>query len=820
MTRMIWILAVLLSHWRRHPMQLATLLIGLISATALWSGVQALNQQARSSYDRAAATFGGARTATLVGRNGASFPQQLFVDLRRAGWPVSPVVEGRVQVGGRSLRLLGIEPVTLPASVGNAPAIGKAGLQPFLTPPGETLVAPETLSDLDLPEGATPPASGGMALPPLRVQPQLVPGVLVVDIGIAQKLLDMPDRVSRLLIGNARTPRAALDRVVGDRLRLVGPEAESDLERLTDSFHLNLTAFGLLSFVVGLFIVNSAVGLAFEQRRPMLRTLRACGVSARLLNTVLLVELVSLALAAGAVGLVCGYLIAAALLPDVAASLRGLYGAQIPGELTLRPQWWLAGLAISIVGALAASTASLVKAARLPVLVAAQPHAWRQAQQRWLILQGALALAIFAAAGGLLWFGDSLVAGFAVLACLLLGAALALPAMLEVVLSWGQRTAHRALAVWFWADSRQQLSGLSLALMALLLALAVNVGVGTMVETFSRTFVGWLDGRLAADVYLNAADNAQAAEIKAWLQRRPEVEAILRGGRADSQIDGTPIEILGLADQATISGHWPLLQSTADSWDRLRAGNAGLASEQLARRLRLAVGDRIEIATASGNWPIEVVGIYADYGNPKGQLAVNIDALLRHFPDIPQTRLGLRVAAPAIPALMSALRDKFGLDDRNLLDQATLKAESTRIFNRTFAVTGALNAFTLGVAGVALLTSLLTLSHSRLPQLAPLWAIGITRRRLAAIELLKTMSVALITALLALPLGLSVAWCLIAVVNVKAFGWRLPFDVFPLQLLELLAVAMLAALSAALLPALKLARMQPATLIKIFADER
>ena len=61
MNRALWILAVLLSHWRRHPMQLATLLIGLISATALWSGVQALNQQARTSYDRAAATFGGAR---------------------------------------------------------------------------------------------------------------------------------------------------------------------------------------------------------------------------------------------------------------------------------------------------------------------------------------------------------------------------------------------------------------------------------------------------------------------------------------------------------------------------------------------------------------------------------------------------------------------------------------------------------------------------------------------------------------------------------------------------------------------------------------
>ena len=355
MKRALWTLAVLLSHWRRHPMQLATLLIGLISATALWSGVQALNQQARTSYDRAAAIFGGARTAMLVGRKGPTFPQQLFVDLRRAGWPVSPALEGRIQIDGRSWRLLGIEPVTLPAEVGNAPAIGKADLQAFITPPGEMLVAPETLSDLKHAEGARPQANGGALLPPLRLQPNLVPGVLVVDIGIAQSLLRMPDQLSRLLIGKTAGKRAPLESIAGDRLRLIEPDAESDLERLTDSFHLNLTAFGLLSFFVGLFIVNSAIGLAFEQRLPTLRTLRACGVSARMLNAVLVSELVALALVAGLVGLVCGYFIAAALLPDVAASLRGLYGAQIPGQLMLKPQWWIAGIAISILGALAAA---------------------------------------------------------------------------------------------------------------------------------------------------------------------------------------------------------------------------------------------------------------------------------------------------------------------------------------------------------------------------------------------------------------------------------------------------------------------------------
>ncbi len=820
MRRALWSLAVLLSHWRRHPMQLATLLIGLISATALWSGVQALNQQARTSYDRAAATFGGTRTAMLVGQNSSTFPQQLFIDLRRAGWPVSPVLEGRIQIDGRSFRLLGIEPVTLPAEVGNAPAIGKANLQSFMTPPGEMLVARETLSDLKLAEGARPQTVGGAMLPPLRVQPQLVPGVLIVDIGIAQSLLKMPDQLSRLLIGKATGKRASLESIAGDRLRLIEPGAETDLERLTDSFHLNLTAFGLLSFFVGLFIVNSAIGLAFEQRLPILRTLRACGVSARMLNAVLVAELVSLALIAGLIGLVCGYFIAAALLPDVAASLRGLYGAQIPGQLTLKPQWWIAGIAISILGALAAAAASLTKALRMPLLATAQPYAWQQAQRRWLTYQSALALAAFAAAGGLLWFGDSLISGFAVLAALMLGAALILPMFLELVLSFGQRQARRPLSVWFWADSRQQLSGLSLALMALLLALAVNVGVSTMVESFSRTFLVWLDGRLAADVYVGAANDAQAIEIKAWLRERPEVEAILPGGRADTQLAGAPIEVLGLPDHPIYRDNWPLLQSAENAWGRLRPGDTALVSEQLARRLKVSIGDRIEVPASGGSWPLRVVGIYADYGNPKGQIAVNFAALTRRFPEIPLTRMGLRVAPPKIPALISALQEKFGLDDRNVADQATMKAELTRIFNRTFAVTAALNAFTLGVAGIALLTSLLTLANSRLPQLAPLWAIGVTRQRLAGIELLKTMSVALITTTLALPLGLLVAWCLLAIVNVKAFGWRLPFHVFPMQLLWLVGVAMVAALAAAALPVIRLARMQPASLIRIFANER
>jgi putative ABC transport system permease protein len=110
----VWTFRTLLGHWRRHPLNLATLLIGLAIATALWSGVQALNQQARTSYDRAAAVLGPRGTAAIVPARGAFFPEEQFVALRRAGFDVSPVLEGTVKLGGVAYRLIGIEPLTLP----------------------------------------------------------------------------------------------------------------------------------------------------------------------------------------------------------------------------------------------------------------------------------------------------------------------------------------------------------------------------------------------------------------------------------------------------------------------------------------------------------------------------------------------------------------------------------------------------------------------------------------------------------------------------------------------------------------------------------
>src|SRR5262249_50912700 len=226
-----------------------------------------------------------------------------------------------------------------------------------------------------------------------------------------------------------------------------------------------------------------------------------------------------------------------------------------------------------------------------------------------------------------------------------------------------------------------------------------------------RTFITWLNGRLAADVYISAPDNAKAAAIRSWLRERGEVQAILSGGRAETQLEGQQVELFGLPDHALYRERWPLLEAAPRAWAQLVPGDAAFVSEQLSRRLNLRVGDVIEIPAPGRNWVLDIAGIYAHDGNPTGEIAVNVAALIRRFPQTPQTRIGLIVPRDVIPGLITALQKQFALDDRSVADQATVKAESIRIFNRTFAVTGALNAFTLGVAGIALLTSLPTLAN-------------------------------------------------------------------------------------------------------------
>ena len=176
---------------------------------------------------------------------------------------------------------------------------------------------------------------------------------------------------------------------------------------------------------------------------------------------------------------------------------------------------------------------------------------------------------------------------------------------------------------------------------------------------FETTFHRWLDGRLVAEIYLAAKDDARANAIEAWLRQRSDVNAVLRSARAETKIGGEAVELFGLADHATYRDALAAAATrTAMPGTSVRDGAAVLVSEQLSRRLGLHLGDEIRIPSPGGDWIVRVAALYADYGNPKGQIVVNADQLRRRFPLAEQQPLWRARGAGRRPAADGGARSK------------------------------------------------------------------------------------------------------------------------------------------------------------------
>ena len=784
-----WCLKALLSHWWRNPVQLFAYLAGLALATALWSGVQAINSEARASYDAAAKTLGEGQYDLLISKQGNRIPQDVYVLLRKSGWLVSPVIEARIN----DVRLLGIDVVTSATALPNL-ANGQSAIT------YDTLFANEET------------ALKVSMLANVTVDKSIAPGIAIGDIGLVQRILKRDDLTRLILLPNQPIKQPSLG-MVAPNLRIQSAHAVANVTELTGSFHLNLTAFGLLSFVVGLFIVNSTIGLAFEQRRGMIRTVRSLGVPMRTLIALITFEMMTLAVIGAGLGIILGYFIAAFLLPDVAATLRGLYGAQISGTLELRASWWVSGMVLALIGTAVALSSRIWQIVQMPLLASAKPRAWVVATAsrfRWQLI---IAITLLFSTVPLAMTLEGLLAGFILLGCLLIGAALALPPLLGGLLTLVQKYTVAPVWEWFWADTRQQLPGLSLALIALLLAVSANIGVSTMVSSFRQTFIAFLDQRLAPELFVEVDTAEQSAALEMFLMNRQiEVLPLLS---TQVVIADLPVDLYGIRVGQTYRNNWNFLDNTLNAWDVIERGKAVVVNEQFARRADLWVGSLVQV---SRDLILPIAGVVGDYGNPKGQIIITERIFKDLYPNLYASNFGVRTKDAA--QLRSQIVNTLGIKNNAIINQVGIKALSLEVFERTFVVTSALNVLTLGVAGFAILMSLLTLADLRVPQLAPVWALGLTRRRLAWLELLRAVLLAGIVFVCAIPMGLALAWILLTIINVEAFGWQLPMYLFPLKYVELGGYALIAAFLAAMWPAVRLMRTPPSTLLRVFASER
>ncbi len=214
-----------------------------------------------------------------------------------------------------------------------------------------------------------------------------------------------------------------------------------------------------------------------------------------------------------------------------------------------------------------------------------------------------------------------------------------------------------------------------------------------------------------------------------------------------------------------------------------------LANEQVRFLGGVELGETVTLPTPLGPKPFLVTGFFHDYGNPAYQFYLPRERLVDLWPDARTEGIALWVNGGRINEAEAALL-RAGAEPGDWVLQDDIKAISFGIFDRTFAITAALNVLTLLVAGTALLAALLAVHQARLPEYSHWRSLGVSLGEWVRIVALPLALMVIVTFLAALPLGYLLSWLLIYKLNVIAFGWTMPLDWTWLPVVELIFVTL------------------------------
>jgi putative ABC transport system permease protein len=825
------------------------MVLGIILGVAVVVAVDLANASASRAFDYSTEAVAGRATHQIVaGPQGLD--EAVYTRLRREGVvrAAAPVVTEYVcspQLGDQPLQLVGADAFAEPPfrnylwSEGGVPV---AGLTAFLTKPGAILISVDVADRYGLERGAhiTLDVAGyertvfiaGLLEPADGLSRRVLEGIILADIATAQELTGRLGRLDRIDLILPEGESAQPDRIralLPQGARIIPVEARTGaIKEMTAAFRINLTALGLLALMVGLFLIYNTMTFSVVQRRPLFGTLRCLGVTRREVFALVLGEALIVGTVGAGLGLVLGVAMGQGAVRMVTQTINDLYfvvtvrGIQIPASSLVK------GGLLGVVATVAAAALPAWEAASVAPR-AALSRSGLEIKARQAVVRVAVGgLVLLVVGAGILALPTrSILVSFAGTAAAIVGFAMLTPLATDLAMRVAAALLGRlwgALGRMAPRDVINSLSRTSVAVAALMVAVAETIGVSLMIGSFRHTVVLWLTQTLQGDIYISAPgvtsvqattrlDPAVVEAVQEW----PGIDRVdtLRAAMVDT-LEG-PVYLFAVENPNF--GERPFLSADGPPeaiWEAMQNG-AITVSEPWANRMGLPRrGGTATIYTDQGPHSFPVVGIYYDYVSTQGTVAMSLETYRQFWRDEALTSLALRLP-PGADAdgvardLQQALAPVQRLDIR---PNRALREEVLVVFERTFAITGALQLLATVVAFIGVLSALLSLQLDKQRELGILRAVGLTARQLWSLVMLETGLMGAVAGLLSMPTGFVVALILIYIINRRAFGWTLLLQVEPAPFLQAFVVALIAALLAGIYPARRMSKAITADLLR------
>jgi putative ABC transport system permease protein len=801
---------------------------GIAVGVATMTAIRLANASVLSSFSDTVDLVAGKASITILA-DGPGIPEETLERLtwlRRAGATLAPVVTETAAAGakdGEVVEVLGIDPVADPNAreysfvseerrEGERPGVASKGnTGPLLSifEANRVLLTEEFASRHGLRAGdSLPLVAGGVerkmivaaVLKPEGVARAASGSILFMDLGAAQEAFGKVGRLDRIDIvlpaGLSANERSRFEEEVRASLppgvTAGRPERRTEtVDRMVRAFRVNLTALGLIALLVGVYFVYNTLSISVLRRRMDIGTVRSLGASARAVFAVFLAEGAALGVVGSAFGLLLGVLLARGALAAVGGTVTELYLPSAHPRLTLDPGVLLSAFVVGVVASALSALAPAMEAARTEpaaTLRHGSVEAARRKMTRPLAIVGVvlLGLAYLATRPGPvrglpLW-------GFVSVFLVVAGASFLSPAAVTFVAGRLDPLAVRLLGVEA-RIARSNLTGslsrTSVAVAALTMGVSMMVSVAVMVGSFRDTVARWVEESLSSDVFVSPASGRSGPSFG----RLPEeaIETVRRvPGVADvdpllgfgATRDGVPFTVhSGSFAYMAARGRLPLVDGREIREvvaDALEKGEA-LVSEPYAVKFGVRAGDVVDLPTDRGPFPVRVAGVYTDYSNDRGTVTIDRALFRRLYRLSGAASLAVTLAPGVSPEegqrrILVAAAGRFALRVRT---NASLRKVVMRIFDRTFAVTYALEAVAIAVAVLGVLNTLYALVLERRREIGLLRVLGASAERVKKAVSYEATAIGGLGSALGLLSGGAMSLVLVYVINRQSFGWTI-----------------------------------------------
>ena len=837
MSRLAWWLIRAQFTTRRTATALSMLAIAL--GVALGYAIHLINDAALADFSQAMKSVQGEPDAVIAPKDSAGHvPLALINEMARdeSVALMVPVIETRVRVdqAPATIRLIGLD-------------VFSAGLlMPDLMPrPGSpasggsifddgVYASPALLANLKLGIGGVVTLSRGEARWVTRIAGDLPAArpddlLLVADIAWVQSRFGPPDAVSegrlRLLPGTqlaswlehwaARLPAGLTLRAAEDN--------HARVSNISRAYRVNLNVLALVALLTGAFLVFATQLTAVAQRSTQFALLGVLGLSPRMRLLQVLFEGLAIGVPGAAFGLAFGYALALGFTRLLGGDLGGgFFSASTPlivPQLLPALAFFALGCAASLAGALYPAWLNRVQplAQALKTGFAQRPPAEAGTQRSRHRLNLA-SITLVACAAIVLTRLPALfelpLAGYGAIALVLALGVAAAPLVTQLVFGSIARLALPAPQRIAVQNIVQAPLMAQVAACGLIVSFALTVSMVTMVSSFRIALDQWLDVVLPAPLYVRSKGVPLPQELLAALGQ-PEAPF--------AKIERSAVGALTLDPQRPTVALLVRELDRADPAARLPFTGTVVAappgrmavwiSEPMQELYRLAPGQTLRLPLLGREVEVVIGGVWRDYARQFGAVVISSEDYRALGGGFEATELALWPRSDQDAAARAWLAQQVTRHGVEMAESGAIRALSMAIFDKSFAVTYALEAAAMLIGLFGLAVTLAASVWLRARELATLSALGFDRAMLTRAVMFEGALIAAIGLAIGLACGIAVGAILTHVVNPQAFHWRMELQVPWLQVLLGAALTLLAGIGASRFAARQATRLPAAQIL-------